>query len=146
MTIFASRGRRALVGVVGAIALLAAGVAEARPGGGRSSFGSRGSRTFEPPPVTRTAPAPAQPMQRSQTPQPAPNVQRPGAVPQAQPRRFGFGTGLFAGLLGAGLLGMLFGHGFFGGLAGFASVIGLLLQIGLVVLLVSFAMRWFRRR
>ena len=62
----------------------------------------------------------------------------------AQPRRFGFGTGLMAGLFGAGLLGMLLGNGFFGGLAGLASILGLLLQIGLVVLLVSFAMKWFR--
>jgi predicted lipid-binding transport protein (Tim44 family) len=56
------------------------------------------------------------------------------------------GTGLMAGLFGAGLLGMLMGNGFFGGLAGLASVFGLLLQIGLVVLLVSFAMKWFRNR
>ena len=60
-------------------------------------------------------------------------------------RGFGFGTGLMAGLFGAGLLGMLFGNGFFGGLGGLASMFGLLLQIGLVVLLVSFAMKWFRR-
>jgi predicted lipid-binding transport protein (Tim44 family) len=113
-----------------------------------SSFGSRGSRTYETPPVTRTAPAPAQPMQRSQMPQPAPNMQRPGLPPQtqaAQPR-FGFGTGLFAGLLGAGLLGMLFGNGFFGGLAGLASFLGLLLQIGLIAGLVWLAVRFFRRR
>jgi predicted lipid-binding transport protein (Tim44 family) len=51
-----------------------------------------------------------------------------------------------AGLFGAGLLGMLMGNGFFGGLGGLASIFGLLLQIGLVVLLVSFAMKWFRRR
>ena len=150
MTSFASRRSRALVGLVAACALLAAGVAEARPGGGRGSFGSRGTRTYDQAPVTRTAPAPAQPIQRSQTPQPAPTVQRPGTVPQtapaAQPRRFGFGTGLFAGLLGAGLLGMLFGHGFFGGLAGLASLFGLLLQIGLIVGLVWLALRFFRRR
>jgi len=41
---------------------------------------------------------------------------------------------------------MLMGNGFFGGLAGLGSVLGLLLQIGLVVLLVSFALKWFRRR
>jgi predicted lipid-binding transport protein (Tim44 family) len=75
-------------------------------------------------------------------------VTRPGALAPnvAQPRRFGFGTGLMAGLFGAGLLGLLFGQGFFGGLGGLASIFGLLLQIGLVVLLVSFAMKWFRRR
>jgi predicted lipid-binding transport protein (Tim44 family) len=147
MTTFASRRSRALFGVVGVLALLAAGVAEARPGGGRGSFGSRGTRTFDAPPVTRTAPNPAQPMERTQTPQPAPNVQRPGTVPQtAQPRGFGFGSGLFAGLLGAGLLGMLFGNGFLGGLAGLASFLGLLLQIALIAGVVWLAVRFFRRR
>ena len=42
--------------------------------------------------------------------------------------------GLAAGFLGAGLIGMLMGNGFMGGMAGFASMLGLLLQIGLVVL------------
>jgi predicted lipid-binding transport protein (Tim44 family) len=76
-------------------------------------------------------------------------MQRPGTVPPVQapqPRRFGFGTGLFAGLLGAGLLGMLFGHGFFGGLAGLGSLFGLLLQVGLIAGLVWLAVRFFRRR
>jgi predicted lipid-binding transport protein (Tim44 family) len=134
--------------MVGVLALLAAGVAEARPGGGKGSFGSRGSRTYDAPPVTRTAPNQAQPMQRTQTPQPAPNVQRPGAPGQqaAQPGRFGFGSGLFAGLLGAGLLGMLFGNGFLGGLAGLASIMGLLLQVALIGGLVWLAVRFFRRR
>jgi predicted lipid-binding transport protein (Tim44 family) len=64
----------------------------------------------------------------------------------AQPRRFGFGTGLVAGLFGAGLLGMLFGSGFFGGLAGIGSFLGMLIQIGLIAALAVFAVRWFRRR
>ena len=63
-----------------------------------------------------------------------------------QPRRFGFGTGLAAGLLGAGVLGMLTGHGFFGGLGGITSMLGLLLQIGLIVLAIRFAMNFFRNR
>jgi predicted lipid-binding transport protein (Tim44 family) len=54
--------------------------------------------------------------------------------------------GLAAGFLGAGLLGMLFGGGLFSGLGGFASILGLLLQIGLVVLVVRFAMKWWQRR
>jgi predicted lipid-binding transport protein (Tim44 family) len=149
MTTFVSRRSRALVGLVGVFALLAAGVAEARPGGGRGSFGSRGSRTYDAPPATSTAPSTAQPMQRTQTPQPAPNAQRPSAAPQtpAAPGRFGgLGTGLFAGLLGAGLLGMLMGNGFLGGLAGLASFFGLLLQIALIAGLVWLAVRFFRRR
>jgi predicted lipid-binding transport protein (Tim44 family) len=138
--------RRSRSGVVLAAALvLAAGVAEARVGRG-GSFGSRGGRTFEAPPVTRTAPAPASPIQRSQVPNTGPAIQRPGMPPAsvAQPRRFG--TGFMAGLFGAGLLGMLFGAGFFGGLAGLGSILGFLIQLALVAVLVSFALRWFRRR
>ncbi|MGO4526901.1 Tim44 domain-containing protein [Microvirga sp. 2MCAF35] len=143
---FASRRSRVMVALAAAL-ILAGSAAEARVGG-RSSFGSRGARTYTPPPATRTAPEAAAPIQRSQIPNQGPNMTRPGtpAPNVAQPRRFGFGTGLMAGLFGAGLLGMLFGHGFFGGLGGLASIFGLLLQIGLVVLLVSFAMKWFRRR
>ncbi len=128
--------------------VLAGSAAEARVGRGSGSFGSRGARTYTAPPATRTAPDAAAPIQRSQIPNQGPTMARPGApAPNvAQPRRFGFGTGLMAGLFGAGLLGMLFGHGFFGGLGGLASILGLLLQIGLVVLVVSFAMKWFRRR
>ena len=54
--------------------------------------------------------------------------------------------GLAAGFLGAGLLGMLFGGGLFSGLAGFASILGLVLQVGLIVLVVWFAMKWWQRR
>jgi predicted lipid-binding transport protein (Tim44 family) len=141
--------RRSRIMMVLAAGLIFAGsAAEARVGRGGGSFGSRGSRTYTPPPATRTAPDAAAPIQRSQVPNQGPNVTRPGtpAPNVAQPRRFGFGTGLMAGLFGAGLLGLLFGNGFFGGLGGLASILGLLLQVGLVVLLVSFAMKWFRRR
>ncbi len=54
--------------------------------------------------------------------------------------------GLAAGFLGAGLLGMLFGGGMFGGLGGFSSIIGLLLQIGLIVFVVRLLMSWWQRR
>lgn len=143
----ASRRSRVMVALAAAL-VFAGSAAEARVGRGSGSFGSRGARTYTAPPATRTAPEAAAPIQRSQIPNQGPNVTRPGApAPNvAQPRRFGFGTGLMAGLFGAGLLGMLFGSGFFGGLGGLASILGLLLQIGLVVLLVSFAMKWFRRR
>jgi predicted lipid-binding transport protein (Tim44 family) len=143
----ASRRSRVMIALAAAL-VFAGSAAEARVGRGSGSFGSRGSRTYTAPPATRTAPDAAAPIQRSQIPNQGPNMTRPGtpAPNVAQPRRFGFGTGLMAGLFGAGLLGMLFGHGFFGGLGGLASILGLLLQIGLVVLLVSFAMKWFRRR
>jgi predicted lipid-binding transport protein (Tim44 family) len=124
--------------------VVAASSADARIGGGVSS-GSRGSRTFSAPPSTSTAPSAAQPFNRTVT----------------QPGSSGFGTqgggffnrpgmglfgGLAAGFLGAGLLGMLFGGGLFGGIGGLSSIIGLVLQIGLIVLVVRFAMSWWQRR
>ena len=61
-----------------------------------------------------------------------------------------FGGGLFGGLaagfLGAGLFGLLFGHGLFSGMAGFASVIGLLLQVVLVVIVGRLIFAWWQRR
>jgi predicted lipid-binding transport protein (Tim44 family) len=141
-----SRRSRVIVALA-AMLVFAGSAAEARVGGGKSSFGSRGARTYSAPPSTNTAPGTAAPIQRSQVPNQGPSMSQPGMNPQAaQPRRFGFGTGLLAGLFGAGLFGLLMGHGFFGGLAGLGSILGLLLQIGLVVLVVSLAMKWFRRR
>ncbi len=66
---------------------------------------------------------------------------RPGGM-------FGGGLlgGLAAGFIGAGLFGMLFGHGFMGGLGGFASILGLLLQIGLVIIVARLAWAWWQRR
>jgi predicted lipid-binding transport protein (Tim44 family) len=54
--------------------------------------------------------------------------------------------GLAAGFIGAGLFGMLFGHGLFGGMGGFASILGLLLQIGLVVIVARLLFAWWQRR
>lgn len=133
------RKRTATFLALAAALTIAAPIAEARPGGG-GSVGSRGSRTFNAPSATQTAPGTAAPMQRTQQ---QPGMTNPGMQPQ-QGRRFG--GGFMAGLLGAGLIGALLGAGFSGGLGGIASFLGLLLQIGLVVLLVSFAVRWFRRR
>ncbi|RST78930.1 hypothetical protein EJC49_25300, partial [Aquibium carbonis] len=53
--------------------LVSTDFAEARRGG---SFGSRGSRTFQAPPPTRTAPAQTAPVERSMTPAPAPAATR----------------------------------------------------------------------
>ena len=64
----------------------------------------------------------------------------------ARPGMFGNRGGFFGGLVGAGLIGMLLGYGLFGGLGGLGSILGLLLQIGLVVLLVRFAIGWWQRR
>jgi Uncharacterized protein conserved in bacteria len=41
---------------------------------------------------------------------------------------------------------MLFGGGMFGGLGGMASIFGLILQIGLIILVVRLAMSWWQRR
>lgn len=122
---------------------LAAPIVEARPGSS-GGMGSRGSKTYTAPSATQTAPGAAAPIQRTQT-QPGPAMGNPG-MNQAAAQRPRFGGGFMAGLLGAGLLGALLGGGFFGGLGGIASILGLLLQVGLVVLLVTFAVRWFRRR
>src|SRR6202521_1029456 len=121
--------------------------ADARAGGG-GSFGSRGARTFTPPPATATTPNQAAPIERSMT-QPA----RPstvGAAPAAATGGFfnrpGFLGGMFAGFLGAGLLGLLLGNGFLGGLGGFASILGLLLQVALVVIVARLLWTWWQRR
>ena len=58
--------------------------------------------------------------------------------------RSGFMSGLFGGLIGAGLGGLLLGHGFFGGMMGFGGFLGFLLQIFLIVLVVRFLIRLFR--
>jgi len=136
---------------------LAPAIADARPGCG-SSMGSRGARTFSPPPSTQTAPGSARPMDRtwSEPSRPAAPYGQPGYAQPSRPfqpnpaggffSRSPFMAGLMGGLLGAGIGGLLFGHGLFGGFSGFASFLGLLLQIGIVVLLVRFALAWFRRR
>jgi len=54
--------------------------------------------------------------------------------------------GLAAGFLGAGLFGLLFGHGFFGGMGGFASLLGLALQIVLMIFVVRLIAAWWQRR
>lgn len=136
-----------LLAAIAALALvLAPTLADAAAGRG-SSQGSRGSRTYTAPPATNTAPGTAAPMQRSTT-QPG-SPASPGMA-AAQPSRGLFGGGLMGGLmgglLGAGLIGMLMGGGFFSGMAGFMGFLGLILQIGLVAVLVMFAVRFFRRR
>ena len=122
----------ASLAVVATLAFVAA-ESDAAP---RMNAGSRGSRTYSAPPPTATSPNAARPIERSMTTPNQGQAARPGA-PAAQPGGFfgrpGLLGGLAAGFLGAGLFGMLFGHGFMGGLGGFASFLGLLIQVGLVV-------------
>jgi predicted lipid-binding transport protein (Tim44 family) len=125
--------------------LLAVSSADARIGGG-GSMGSRGIRTFSPPPSTSTAPMAAQPMQRTITQPGSPGLGAPAGGGFFNRPGMGMLGGLAAGFLGAGLLGMLFGGGMFGGLGGLSSIFGLILQIGLIVIVVRLAMSWWQRR
>ncbi|KXV71269.1 preprotein translocase subunit Tim44 [Acetobacter cerevisiae] len=126
--------------------------ADARPGQG-SSMGSRGSRTWSAPPSTNTTPYGAAPMDRSITPRsPAPGYNGyPGQSNYGAPfnrsmgtaSRHPFLTGFAGGMLGAGLFGLLSGHGFMGGVHGLFSFIGLMIQIGLIVMVVMWLVRRF---
>jgi predicted lipid-binding transport protein (Tim44 family) len=141
----------ASLAVMAALALTVVAV-DARPSG---SSGSRGGRTYSAPAATQTAPR-AAPMERSMTQPARPGAaatQTAGAAGQAaRPGLFGgmFGGGLLGGLaagfLGAGLFGMLTGSGFMGGMGGFASILGLLLQVALVVIVARLAWAWWQRR
>lgn len=150
-----SRFTRLLAVAIGAITLTAfvATTVDARPGRG-GSVGSRGERTYAPPPATNTAPSTAQPINRSVTPAPAatqagrPAQPGPAAAAQApRPNPAGalFG-GLALGFLGAGLFGMLSGSGFFAGLGSIAGVIGFLFQLLLIGGLVWLLVRFMRAR
>src|SRR6266852_4455444 len=137
-------------GAIAATLVLVVSSADARP---KFSAGSRGSQTYSAPPSTATSPT-ARPIERSMTQPGQPGgslAQRPATAPTPAPTgglfgRPGFMGGLFAGFLGAGLLGMLFGHGLTGGLGGFASVLGLMLQIGIVVIIGYLVWMWWQRR
>ena len=137
----------ALAALATALVLVATD-ANARAGGGFSG-GSRGMRTFSTPSTTPTAPNTAAPIQRSITqPGASSNIgqaSRPGLLGGGL---FGGGLlgGLAAGFIGAGLFGMLFGHGMFGGMGGFASILGLVLQIGLIVIVARLILGWWQRR
>jgi predicted lipid-binding transport protein (Tim44 family) len=147
---FNTRFRFSLVlgALAAAFVMIAADVADARS---RVSVGSRGTRTQSAPPSTNTAPA-AKPMERTMTQPTTPSTNvaaRPGL--QNSPaaglmNRPGFMGGLFAGLLGAGLIGLLLGGGLTGGLGGLASFLGLALQIGIIVLIGWLLFSWWQRR
>jgi predicted lipid-binding transport protein (Tim44 family) len=146
------RGLIKAVAIVLSLALpatLAISSADARVGGGFSS-GSRGSRTFSPPPSTNTAPSTTQPFNRTFTQPGSPGASSSGGLLNRTGGGFfnrpGLLGGLAAGFLGAGLFGMLFGGGLFSGLGGFSSILGLILQIVLIVFVVRLAMSWWHRR
>ncbi|QPC94375.1 Tim44 domain-containing protein [Mesorhizobium sp. INR15] len=134
-----SRFATLFAGLLLAFSMVAIDHAEARRGG---SFGSRGTRTFQSAPPTRTAPAPTAPVERSMTP--STGVNNAARQPQAGPQRPGFMSGfggtMMRGLLIGGLIGMLMGQGF-GGLAG---MFGFLLQALLIGGAIMLAIRFFR--
>ncbi|TIW16994.1 MAG: hypothetical protein E5V65_15920, partial [Mesorhizobium sp.] len=135
-----SKSRRIKVASIFLILLMAlgsatVGPAEARMGG---SFGSRGSRTFQAPAPTKTAPYTA-PVTRSMTPNTTQSIPPSQSFPgQTRPGFWnGFGGGLVGGLVGGllfnGLFGMMLGHGFGGIGGGFSFIFQLLLIGGLIM-------------
>jgi predicted lipid-binding transport protein (Tim44 family) len=145
---------RPLIAFCALLAVLAVAVVDA-DARSRVSFGSRGSKTFTAPPTTQTAPNQARPVERTmaQPSQPAtpatagaaarPNTPAPAGGLLNRPGILG---SFAAGFLGAGLIGLLLGHGLTGGLGGFGSILGLLLQIGLVVGVGYMLWSWWQRR
>jgi predicted lipid-binding transport protein (Tim44 family) len=128
------------------VTFVAVDFAEARRASG--GFGSRGTRTFSQPAITRTAPTPAAPIERTMTPRT--NTNQPGAAQSTAANQAARPGGLFGGLAGGlmgglllgGLFGMLMGTGFGGGF----GFLGLLLQGLLIFFLIRFAMRMFANR
>jgi predicted lipid-binding transport protein (Tim44 family) len=138
----------AVFAVVAAASGLLSSGADARIGSGLS-LGSRGSRTFSAPPSTSTMPY-AGSMQRTTAQPNWGGAPRPGYGGGFFGRPGFFGGGflgsLAAGFIGAGLFGLLFGHGMMGGIGGFASFLGLILQLGLIAFIAMWIWRWMQRR
>ncbi|WP_183432505.1 Tim44 domain-containing protein [Mesorhizobium sp. RMAD-H1] len=128
-----------LGGLILAFSMVAVDHAEARRGG---SFGSRGARTFQSAPPTRTAPQPAAPVERSMTPNTGQsNAARQTPATASRPGFMnGFGGSMLRGLMLGGLIGLLLGHGF-GGMAG---MLGFLLQALLIGGVAVLLIRMFR--
>ncbi len=127
-----------------AFTLISVDFAEARRGG---SFGSRGSRTFQQAPPTRTAPNQTGPVERTMTPNPGTNPATNNAARQnpaatQRPAPFGGMSGMMRGLLLGGFIGMLLGYGF----GGAAGMLGFLLQLLVFGFLAYLLMGFLRRR
>lgn len=125
--------------VLSVLALLTADLAAARVGSG-GSFGSRGTRTFTPPPTTNTAPKTAAPIDKSITnPATSPTAAGQSGV-GAPASRFGGLRGLLlGGLIAAGLAGIF-------GVGALASMLGFVLQMLLIAGVVWLALAYFRSR
>lgn len=132
------------IAMCAAVFVMASTPADARRGG---SMGSRGSRTYEAPPATRTAPNQAAPVQRTAADRPA--QAQPGAANTRQnaaapARSGGLAKGLMGGLLAGGLIAMLMGGGL--GALGGSGMLMALLQVALLGGVIWLALRLFRRR
>ena len=140
------------VALTAAVALLAAGPADARRGG---SFGSRGYRTYAAPRPTSISPGYTAPVQRSMTQRPAyaPSY-APGYAPGNRGGGFGGMGGFLGGVLAGGLIGGMLGHhggwggggwggGYGGGYAG-GGLLTILVQLAIVAGLAWLAVRAFR--
>jgi predicted lipid-binding transport protein (Tim44 family) len=126
------------VAILSILALLTADLAAARVGGG-GSFGSRGTRTFTPPPTTNTAPKTAAPIDKSMTPSAtSPTSAQPGVGAPAS--RFGGLRGLLLGGLIAAGLASIFGVG------ALASVLGFMLQMLVIAGIAWLAFAYVRSR
>jgi len=120
--------------VLALLALLGADMASARVGSG-SSFGSRGTRTYSPPPTTNTAPKTAAPLEKSMT-----SPSTPAAPSTGFASRFGGLRGLLlGGLLAAGLASIF-------GVGALASVLGFALQMLLIAGVVWLVLAFIRSR
>jgi len=115
--------------------------ADARSGRG-GNIGTRGTRTYQPPATTPTAPNQAKPIERSMTQpgNPSAAARNPSAQPATQAARPSMMRNLLlGGLLGAGLA-TLFGAG------ALANVLGFVLQMLLFGGLIYLAVAFFRSR
>ena len=115
---FSTRRGRAVIALAAALTLLS-GARRRASGGAAVSARAVGAPRCAPVTAPPEPGRPDQPLAGAAEPVPEPSRHAAGRA-GGSAARFGFGTGLFAGLLGAGLLGMLFGNGFFGGLGGLA--------------------------
>jgi predicted lipid-binding transport protein (Tim44 family) len=135
----------AIAALTGVTVFASIGEADARRAGG-SGFGSRGTRTFQAPPTTQTAPTMSAPIDRSMAPRTqtnSPNVgQQAGGMQRPGGLFGGFGRSMIGGLVAGGLLGMLLGHGFGGGF----GFLGMLLQFALIAGVAMMAIRYFANR
>lgn len=132
------------IAMCAAVFVMASTPADARRGG---SMGSRGSRTYEAPPSTRTAPNQAAPIQRTAADKPAPaqaGAASTRQAPAAPNKSGGLVKGLMGGLIAGGLIAMLMGGGL--GSLGGSGMLMALLQIAMLAGVVWFALRLFRRR